>query len=158
MAADRSIFRREYKDNDLDQVMNSREFLEALKKKSRSENDDLLQYSQLLASISRDLLLRTRLDLYTRYRWLLQGFPEKVVMETFSRYDIYLEDEHNDGLGFGDLLERALVLVSFRDFLADFIRHKETDLINEYTRPQGKVSTSPNIVEPFRCPTPPTQF
>ncbi|MCJ1348591.1 hypothetical protein MMC31_006823, partial [Peltigera leucophlebia] len=37
----RSILRREYKDNDLDQLMNSREFLEALKKKSRTEEDNI---------------------------------------------------------------------------------------------------------------------
>ncbi len=35
-AAVRAILRREYKENDLDQRINSREFLEALKKKTRS--------------------------------------------------------------------------------------------------------------------------
>ena len=42
-AAARSVLRREYKHNDLDQLMNSREFLETLKKNPRSEEDDLLQ-------------------------------------------------------------------------------------------------------------------
>ena len=152
----RSKLRREYKDNDLDQLMNSREFLEALKKKSRSEDDDLMQYCHMFASISRNLVLRRRLDLYTQCQWFLQGLPERVAMEIFYRYDIDLEDD--DGLDFGDLLEKALVLVRRRKYLADFIREKETDLVNKYTDSQEKVPTGPNIVEPFTNPTPPTRF
>ena len=53
--AARSILRREYKENDLDQLMYSREFLEALRKKSRSEDDDLLHYCQLFPSIRSDV-------------------------------------------------------------------------------------------------------
>ena len=87
----RSILRRMYKDNDFDKPMNSREFLEALKKKSRSEDDDLIQYCYMFASISRDLILRKWLDLYMQYQWFLQGLPEKVVMEIFHRYNIDLE-------------------------------------------------------------------
>ncbi len=67
--ATRSILRREYKDNDLDQLMNSREFLEALKKKARSEDDDLMYYYQLIASISRDLVIRRKLDQYSQCQW-----------------------------------------------------------------------------------------
>lgn len=63
-AAARSILRIEYKDNDLDQLMNPRQFLEAPKIKSCSEEDDLLQYCQFFATISRDLLLRRRLAVY----------------------------------------------------------------------------------------------
>lgn len=85
--------------------MNSRVFLKALKKKPRSEDDDLLHYCQLFASISRDLVLRKRLDLYRRCQWSLQGLPERVVMEIFYRFEIDLEDD--DGLDFGDLLEKA---------------------------------------------------
>ncbi|MCJ1344896.1 hypothetical protein MMC31_003101 [Peltigera leucophlebia] len=156
----RSILRREYKGNDLDQLMNSREFLEALKKKSRSENDDLLHYCQLFASVSRDLVLRRRLDRYTQCQWFLQGLPERVVMEIFYRYDIDLEDD--DDLDFEDLLEKALLLVKRRKFLADFIRDGDTDLVNKYTEPQEKVPTTPNVDEPFTYPapglTPPTRF
>ena len=149
-AAVRSKLRREYKNNDLDQLMNSQEFLEALKKKSRSEDDDLLHYYQLFASISRDLVLRRRLDLYMQCQWFLQGLPERVVMEIFYRCDIDLADD--DGLDFEDLLEKKLVLVKRRKFLADFIQDKETYLINKYTEPQKKVTTTPNNVEPFTYP------
>lgn len=156
-AAARSILWRKYKDNDLDQLMNSRKFLEALKKKARSKDDDLIHYYQLFASISRDLVLRRRLDLYTQCQWFLQGLPEKVVMEIFYRHDIDLEDDN--GLDFENLLEKALVLVKRRKYLAGFILDKETDLVNKYTDSQEeKVLAAPNIVEPFTNPTPPTQF
>lgn len=155
-----SILRREYKNDDLDQLMNSLEFLEALKKKSRLADDDILHYCQLFASISRDLVLQKRLDLYTRCQWFLQGLPESVLMEIFYRYDINLEDD--DGLDFEDLLEKALVLIKRRKYLADFIGDKETDRVNKNTGAQEKVPTAPNIVEPFtyraKDLTPPTQF
>ncbi len=82
-AAVRAILRREYKENDLDQLMYSREFLEALKKKACSEDDNLMHYCRLFASISRDLVSRKRLDLYTQCQWFLQGLPERIVMEIF---------------------------------------------------------------------------
>lgn len=150
-----TILRREYKENDLDQLMYSREFLEAIKKKSRSEDDNCVHYCQLFASISRDLVSR-RLDLYTQCQWFLQGLPEKAVMEIFYRHDTDLEDD--DGLNFEDLLEKVLVLVKRRNYLADFIRNKETDLVNKYTNSQEKVPIAPNTVESFTNPTPPTRF
>ncbi len=90
MGAVRAILRREYKENDLDQRIDSREFLEALKKKARPEDDDLMHYCQLFASISSDLVLRRRLDLYTQCQWFLQGLPERIVMEIIYRYDILI--------------------------------------------------------------------
>ena len=153
--AAREILRREYKDNDLDQLMNSREFLEALKKKPCSEDDDLIQYCYMFASISKDLVSRKRLDLYTQCQWFLQGLPGGIVIEIFYRYKIDLEDD--DDLDFGDLLEKVLVLVKRRKFLADFIQDKETDLVHKYTEPQ-KVPTTPNIVESSSNPNPPTRI
>lgn len=70
-AAVRATLRKEYKENDLDQLMYSREFLEALKKKTRFKDDKLMHYCQLFASISSDLVSRKRLDRYTQYQWFL---------------------------------------------------------------------------------------
>ncbi len=154
--AARSILRKEYKDNDLDQLMRSREFLEALKKKARSEDDDLMHYCQLFASISRDLILRKRLDLYSQCQWFLQGLPERVVMEIFYRHDIDLEDD--DSLDFEDLLEKALVKIRRRKYLADFIQDKEIDLVNKYIDSLDEVRTYSNIVEPLSNLNPPTRF
>ncbi len=109
--------------------MNSREFLEALKRKSCCEDDNLMQYCYMFTSISRDLVLRKRLDLYTQCQWFLQGLPERILMEIFYQYDIDLEDD--DSLDFEDVLEKALVLVKRRKFLADLIQDKMTDLVNK---------------------------
>lgn len=72
----KSTLRKEYRNNDLDHLVNSREFLEALKKKNpRSEDDDVLRCCRLYASIFRGLILRKRLDLYTQCQCFLQGLP-----------------------------------------------------------------------------------
>lgn len=73
----RSILRREYKDNDLDQLMCSREFLKTLKKKSRSEDDDLMQYGHMFASISRDLILRKTAKSVHSMSMVFTGTPRK---------------------------------------------------------------------------------
>ena len=122
----RAILRREYKENDLDQLMYSREFLEALKKKARSEEDNLMHYCQLFASISRDLVLRKRLDRYTQCQWFLQGLPERTLMEIFYQYDdIDLEDDND--LDFEDLLKKALVIVRRRKSLANLPQDRKTE-------------------------------
>ena len=156
----RAILRREYKENDLDQLMYSREFLEALKKKPRSKDDDLMQYCYIFASISRQLISRHRLDRYMQCQWFLQGLPERIVMEIFYRYDIDLEDD--DSLNFDDVLEKALILVKRSKCLEDFIRDRENDLIDKHTGLEEKRPNAPNTVESFTYPaqdlTPPTQI
>ncbi len=109
-----------------------------------------MQYCYMFASISRDLVLRKRLDLYTQCQWFLQGLPERIVMEIFYQYDIDLEDD--DSLDFEDVLEKALVLVKRRKFLADFIQDKMTDLVNKYAEPQVKVFYPPNVIGSFADP------
>lgn len=52
------------------------------------------------------------------------------MIEIFYQYDINLKDDND--LDFGDLLEKALVLIKRRKFLADFINDKETDLVHKY--------------------------
>ena len=133
--------------------------MEALKKKSRSEDHDLMHYCQLFASISRDLVLRQRLDWYTQCQWFLQGLPERILMEIFYRYDINLDE---DGLDFENVLENGLVLVKRSKCLVDFIRDRENDLIDKHTGLEEKRPNAPNTVEPFTLSaqnlTPPIQF
>ncbi len=136
--------------------MNPREFLEALKKKSCSEDDDLIQYCYMFALISMDLVLQRKINLDTQCQWFLQELPEITVMEIFYRHDIDLKDD--DGFNFENSLEKAMVLVKRKKYLADFILGKGTDLVDNYTDSQGKVYTSPNIVELFTNQTPPTRF
>lgn len=115
----RAILRREYNENDFDQLMYSRKFLEVLKKKASSKDDNLMRYCRLFASISRDLVLRKKLDLYTQCQWFLPELPTRIVMKIFYWHDINLED--NDSFDFEDLLNKAVVLVGRRKFLADLL-------------------------------------
>ena len=138
--------------------MDSREFLEVLKNKPHSEDDNLIWYCYMFASISTDLVLRKRLDLYTQCQWSLQGLSERIVMEIFYRYDIDLEDD--DSLDFEDLLKKALVIVRRGKFLADLLQDRETNLAYKYAEPQEKIPATSDDVEPLIYPaqnlTPPT--
>lgn len=96
--------------------MNSREFLEALKKKSRTEAYDVLYYFRLFASISRELVSREKLDPCTQCQWFLRGLPESVLMSILYRYDIDLEGDNDPD--FEVILEKLLVLARCRNRLA----------------------------------------
>lgn len=61
----RLVLRKEYKDDDFDQLMNSWKFLDALKSLTRLKDDDLVQYCQLFAEISKGLIPERKLDLCT---------------------------------------------------------------------------------------------
>lgn len=122
-ASVRSILCKVYRNDDLEQLMNSRQFLEALKRQSPTKDDDLIHHCPLFAVIFRGLVLRRRLYLYIQCQWFWQGLPETILMEMFCRHEIDLEDD--DGNDFKDLLEKALLLIWFRKRLADFVKEKD---------------------------------
>lgn len=152
--------REEYKDDDLGQLLNSREFLEALKKKSLSEDDDILHYCLLFASIPGGIVLRKGLDLSV----ISKRLPERVRVEVFYRHDIDLEDD-DDGIDFEDLLQETLALIGCRKWLADFIKKEESDwkfTSHPKDQPTAQVAhhsippafllpttSNPDIVKPF---------
>lgn len=86
-----------------------------------------------------DLVLRRRLDLYTQCQWILQGLPERVVMEIFYRHDIDLED--GNGLDFEDLLKRALVILDAWRFWRISYKSKKIDPPIRLQTVQGAVCT-----------------
>lgn len=74
------------------------------------------------------------------------GTPKKIAIEIFYQYNINLEDDYSD---FGDLLEKALVLVKYRMFLAHLLQNKKTDLSYNYVEPQKNIFAIFKLVEPF---------
>ena len=122
-ASVRSILRKECRNDDLKQLMNSRQFLEALKRQSQTKDDDLIHHCPLFAGIFRGLVLRRRLYLYIHCQWFWQGLSETILIEMFCHHDIDLEDD--DGDDFKDLLEKALLFIWFRKRLADFVKEKD---------------------------------
>ncbi len=86
MAALRKVLRKDSEDQDLNQQMNSRRFLEIFKSKYRSDTADVLQYCRQFSTISRKLVTKGKLDLFTQSRWFLQGLPSHLQTEMFYRY------------------------------------------------------------------------
>lgn len=70
--------------------------------------------------------MRRRLNLNTQCQWSLQR-PRKSGDEIFYRHDIDLEDDN--GLDFGDLIEKVPIVAKRRKCLADFIGGKKPDLV-----------------------------
>ena len=129
-AALRKVLREEYKDQDLNQQMNSRRFLETSKDKSRANNSDVLQYCRQFSAISQNLVAKGKLDSFTQSRWFLQGLPSTIQTEMFYRYELDPDDDlHMD---FADLLKKALGLLGAKKKLVDLVRtDKKSDRIED---------------------------
>lgn len=106
-----------------------------------------MQYYYIFISISKNLISRKIPNFYIQCQQFLKEFLEKIVREIFYSYDINLEADNS--LDFEDLLDIALVFVKYSKYMADFILIKDTNLINEYTKFQKKVSPHLNIIEPL---------
>lgn len=79
----KKVLRKEYEEQDVDQQMNTREFLEALIRKPRTKGD-LKAYCIQFYAISARLYKRKRLDQHTRVRWFLQGLPRETIIKVVS--------------------------------------------------------------------------
>lgn len=64
-AALQKIFQKEYKDQDFNQQMNSKQFLETYKDKSRSDTLNVLLYYEQFLAISQNLVAKSKLDSFT---------------------------------------------------------------------------------------------
>lgn len=61
-AALRKVLRKEYKDQNLTQQMNSCRFLETYKDKNQADTSDVLQYCRPFSAISQNLVAKSKLD------------------------------------------------------------------------------------------------
>ena len=118
-AAIRKVLREEYKDQDLNQQMNSICFLEIYKTKSRFDTADVLQYCRQFSAISRYLISKRKLDSFTQFRWFLQGLPSHLQTEMFYRYELDPEDDLN--MDFDDLLKKAMRFLGAKKKLASIV-------------------------------------
>ncbi len=73
-----AVMEEEYKDQDTFQQMNSRSFLEALKAKPRTTEDDVRQFIRQYTAVSAALVKKGQLEGYTRGVWFLNGLPADV--------------------------------------------------------------------------------
>lgn len=75
------VFGEEYKDQDFNQQVNSRQFLETYKDKSCADMLDALQYCRQFSAISQNLIAKGKLDSFTQSRWFLQSLPFTIQTE-----------------------------------------------------------------------------
>ena len=150
-AALRKVLRDEYKDQDLNQQMNSRRFLETYKDKSRADTSDVLQYCRQFSAISQNLVAKGKLDSFTQSRWFLQGLPSTIQTEMFYRYELDPDDDlHMD---FADLLKKALGLLGAKKKLVDLVRtDKKSDRIEDLVdkcEKKTRISSAANYSTPL---------
>ncbi len=113
------VLRKEYKDQDLNQQVNSRRFLEIYKSNSRSDTAHVLQYCRQLCAISQNLVAKGKLDLFTQSRWFLQGLPSHLLTQMIYRYELDPDDDLN--MDFDDLLKKAMRLLGAKKKLANLV-------------------------------------
>ena len=150
-AALQKVLWEKYKDQDLNQQMNSRRFLETSKDKSRANNSDVLQYCRQFSAISQNLVAKGKLDSFTQSRWFLQGLPSTIQTEMFYRYELDPDDDlHMD---FADLLKKALGLLGAKKKLVDLVRtDKKSDQIEDLVdkcEKKTRISSATNYSAPL---------
>ena len=85
--------------------MNTREFLEALIRKSRTEGD-LKAYCRQFYAIFTRLYKRKRLDEHTRVRWFLQGLPRETAIKVMRKHNY--DDTDDEVLDFEAMHKTAI--------------------------------------------------
>ena len=101
----KKVLRKEYEEQDVDQQMNTREFLEALIRKPRTEGD-LKAYCRQFYAISTRLYKRKRLDEHTRVRWFLQGLPRETAIKVMRKHNY--DDTDDEVLNFEAMHKTAI--------------------------------------------------
>ena len=136
--------------------MNLRRFLEIYKTNSCSNTADVLQYCCQFSPISRNLVSKEKLDLFTQSRWFLQGLPSHLQTEMFYRYELDPDNELN--MDFNDLLKKAMRLLGAKKKLASIVQFEKKsqeveDLVKKYDY-KTHISSTPN--RPLTQPPIPT--
>ena len=146
LAALRKVLREEYKDQGLNQQMNSKRFLEIYKSKSRSDTADVLQYGRQFFTIFQNLVTKGKLNSFIQSRWFLQSLPTHIQTEMFYRYELDPDDDFN--MDFDDLLKRDMGLLGAKKKLANLVQvekksQKVEDLIEKCDY-KTRISPTPN--------------
>ena len=103
------VMKKEYARRDVDQQINSRQFLEAFKSKARDDKDDLRAYSRQFRSVAMSLIKIGQLDNYTMTLWYIQGLPKSVASKMIRKHEIDLLDAST--LNFGKCYDTVMAMV-----------------------------------------------
>ena len=126
--------------------MNSTRFLEIFKSKSHSYTACVLQYCRQFSAISQNVFTKNKLDLFTRFRWFLQGLPSHLQTEIVYQYELNPNDDLN--MDFDDLVKKAMRLLGAKEKLASLVQveKKSQEVENQVENCDYKtrISSTPN--------------
>lgn len=116
----RKVLKVEYKGEDQVQQMHTKAFLETLKDKPRSNDEDVGPFCRQYAAISRVLMKKGKLDTYTQKQWFVQGLPTPIQNELC--YCVELSKKKEMLMSFNDMLEDVLFMVKARRNMSNMLR------------------------------------
>ena len=98
---------------DEEQQMQTVGFLEAFKNQKRSGGDDMRQYYEIFAVLSRRLVQRGELGRYQQIEWFIQGIPKEMaeIIILLAKLDPY----NPESLNFDITYEMALSQIQSDD-------------------------------------------
>ena len=79
---------KEYVKDDVNQLINSRQFLKIFKNKTRVKIDDFRVYSCQFRSVAQHLKWMNKINEYTMTTWYLQNLSKNVKIKMIKKHDI----------------------------------------------------------------------
>lgn len=131
-----------------EQKMWTMAFLEALKSKPRSDDDDIRQYARQFKVTSTYLVSSGQLSKYLQGLWFIQGLPDNAKEELIHSERISLEDPKT--MDFGRFYDAVLKICKTKESLSglrDFQHHVEKAriLVDRFQRKPTILDMSPGI-------------
>jgi hypothetical protein len=114
----KKVLLREYRSEDVDQQMKTLGFLETFKNQKRTEKDDMRQYCQRFAAISKPLVARGELSRYEQVKWFIQGMHDKMAERTVRIAKLNPEDP--DSMNFDGAYKASLTQIHSGDAMKTF--------------------------------------
>src|SRR5207244_1747127 len=129
-----------YRQWDTVQQKNTREYLEALVAKPRTEKK-IFQYNQQFKTISDKLIKEQKFDLHTQRILYLKNFSPYVKQQLFYQHNISLgnKEKESQPTKFEIILDKATIIINIDEKLKEFENSREK---------QEKIS---EIIERFDC-------
>ncbi|RDL34481.1 uncharacterized protein BP5553_07609 [Venustampulla echinocandica] len=137
-----NVLMEEFKDQDSFQQMNSRSFLEALKSKKRTSEDDVRQFIRQFTAISTVLVNKKELEEYTRGIWFLNGLLEDVRGKVIRRGKVTMNKPET--VKFSEMAKTATEIYTSNKSIREFADSKvKQDGLSELVDRLGEASVPP---------------
>lgn len=101
--------RKEFKDQDIDQQVHTRSYLERYKSQSREWDAKTKDYVREYTAISAKVFTKGHIDEFTRTLWFLQGLPEKLSRRVVKKKKIDIDKP--DTMRFNEVREEVMEMI-----------------------------------------------